>query len=370
MQRFISESTAEQVAAAIELPDSLIDAFSRATYATVGPSADAFAAFAKSYLPEVDSWVAAFEARRHPFAGKLPFLNFWYVAFSILCYFACVVVLLVISKILGKGKYRLLLLAHNLFLYALSLYMSVAIFVSARAANYSLWNNAAGESHAEWRLAKLLWLFYMSKVPEWVDTFVMCLKRNTHQITFLHLYHHSSVFLLWYVTCALAPGGEAYWSALVNSSVHVIMYGYYFLTTLFEEGKIRRFLNRFRFFITKGQMVQFGVNCIQSVYDLYIVPREKLNYDAGLLQVLFVYMLTLLVLFGNFLLTAPKRDNAPVHLKPARSRGEPSKTKNGSSAKASKKHPGPAYQLKEQPVFVDSRKSQGRAGRGGKNKKN
>ena len=39
---------------------------------------------------------------------------------------------------------------------------------------------------------------------EFTDTFIMILKRNDHQISFLHIYHHASTFL-WWVHWALRP---------------------------------------------------------------------------------------------------------------------------------------------------------------------
>jgi hypothetical protein len=37
---------------------------------------------------------------------------------------------------------------------------------------------------------------------------IMVLKRNTRQITFLHVYHHSSIALIWWIIAYHAPGGE------------------------------------------------------------------------------------------------------------------------------------------------------------------
>ncbi|KAH9578808.1 ELO family [Trypanosoma melophagium] len=353
---FLSQSRAQAIAAVVELPDWLIASVARGTYYLVGPALDSFEFFAESQFPHLREWIQNLEGQRHPFASKLPLLNFWYVIFSLLCYFGGILLLLLTAKIMGKRKYRFLVVLHNLFLFSLSLYMSFAIMVTARAADFSLWNNPAGTSNADWRLAKLLWLFYISKIPEWMDTFVMCLKQNTRQITFLHLYHHSTIFFIWYVCCSMAPGGEAYWSAMVNSSVHVIMYGYYFLTAVFEEGKVRRFLNRFKFFITKGQMLQFAINCVQSIYDLYIVPQESLNYDVRLLQLLFWYMISLLMLFGNFLLRAP-RSNVGGRGNTVRYSESIKKTPHNSDVIRKSEVVKPAYEIKNSPRFDNRKRS-------------
>lgn len=37
----------------------------------------------------------------------------------------------------------------------------------------------------------------------------MALKKNNHQISFLHVYHHTSIFFIWWVITYYAPGGES-----------------------------------------------------------------------------------------------------------------------------------------------------------------
>jgi elongation of very long chain fatty acids protein 4 len=289
------------VAKAIELPDAVLTTVSATAYSLFGPYADAFdAVLAKVASEPLAAANAYFASNQHPLSARLPMMKLSYVIFAIVVYGLALMVLFPIGKILGKRKHRMLGLMHNCFLFLLSLYMCSSICLTAIAAGYSLWNNAAGvDGEHDWRMAKLIWLFYISKLPEFVDTFLMMLKQNYRQISFLHLYHHSTIFIIWFIVTNKAPGGEAYWSAMVNSGVHVVMYGYYFGTMLFESGPIRNFLNTFKFVITKGQMTQFALNCVQSLYDLNVaVPK----FPMELVHLLFWYMLTLLALFGNFLI--------------------------------------------------------------------
>ncbi|GET91450.1 long chain polyunsaturated fatty acid elongation enzyme-like protein [Leishmania tarentolae] len=298
----VSVQQAERIAAAIELPDWVLTKSASLVYTCFGPAADAFERSIKTNFPAQHAFVEAWmRAHSHPFAERLPYLNPWHGIASVLAYLALILALRVLSRGVGKLSCRTLGMVHNLGLHLLSLYMSLGLMISARAAGYSLWNNAAGTSPAEWRIAKLIWLFYVSKVVEWLDTVIMLLKQNYRQVTFLHVYHHTTIFVLWWVASLLAPGGESYYSAMVNSGVHVFMYGYYFLTLLFPSGMVRDVLNKFKFVITKGQMCQFTFNCVQSVYDLLWVPRDKLKYSSVLLHILFWYMISLLALFGNFL---------------------------------------------------------------------
>lgn len=55
-----------------------------------------------------------------------------------------------------------------------------------------------------------------------MDTVFIILKRKSGQLTFLHMYHHSSMFAVWWVAAKFVPGGSALTAALVNCVVHVV----------------------------------------------------------------------------------------------------------------------------------------------------
>ena len=93
-----------------------------------------------------------------------------------------------------------------------------------------------------------------------------------------------------------APGGDAYFSAALNSWVHVCMYTYYLVAVLIgkDEKKRKRYLWWGRY-LTQMQMAQFALNLCQSVYTSMYSP-----YPKFISHILFVYMISLLGLFGHF----------------------------------------------------------------------
>jgi elongation of very long chain fatty acids protein 4 len=188
-----------------------------------------------------------------------------------------------------------LVLVHNLFCFALSLYMCVCITYQAITHKYSLWGNAYNPKHKE--MAILTYLFYMSKYVEFMDTVIMIMKRSTRQISVLHVYHHSSISLIWWVIAHHAPGGEAYFSAALNSGVHVFMYAYYFLAACLRSNpKLRAKYLFWGRYLTQFQMFQFMLNLVQAYYDI----KTNAPYPQWLIKILFYYMISLLCLFGNF----------------------------------------------------------------------
>ena len=41
-----------------------------------------------------------------------------------------------------------------------------------------------------------------------MDTFLMVLRKKESQITFLHVFHHSSILMVWWVVMSYLPGGQ------------------------------------------------------------------------------------------------------------------------------------------------------------------
>ena len=71
---------------------------------------------------------------------------------------------------------------------------------------YSLGLNGINDTKRGLGMAKIVFIFYWSKIPEFVDTFIMVLKKSDRQISFLHLYHHATIFSIWWYTTFVAPG--------------------------------------------------------------------------------------------------------------------------------------------------------------------
>jgi elongation of very long chain fatty acids protein 4 len=121
-------------------------------------------------------------------------------------------------------------------------------------------------------MAKILYIFYLSKILEFGDTIIMALRGSYRQISFLHVYHHSSIFLVWWVIIYFAPGGESYFSAALNSGIHVFMYAYYFwsasqpkeVADAPRKKPTWRQPEFYKKYITSSQMTQFCIMMLQA----------------------------------------------------------------------------------------------------------
>ncbi|KAK0073221.1 hypothetical protein PV325_010070, partial [Microctonus aethiopoides] len=82
------------------------------------------------------------------------------------------------------------------------------------------------------RVLETCWLYYMSKFTELFDTVVFVLRKKNNQVSILHIYHHASMPIICWIGLKFVGGGHSTFFGLLNSFVHVIMYGYYFLAGL------------------------------------------------------------------------------------------------------------------------------------------
>eukprot|EP00055_Hartaetosiga_balthica_P003054 m.6283 g.6283 ORF g.6283 m.6283 type:complete len:281 (+) comp2571_c0_seq1:20-862(+) len=192
------------------------------------------------------------------------------------------------------------LIVYNFILTALNAWMFYEFAYNAYKENLS-WkcanlNRDPNNEHAL-RLARAVWWFYFSKCIEFFDTFFFVLRKKNKQITFLHLYHHSTMFPLWWMGVRWAPGGQSVYSAAINCLVHVIMYGYYMLSAM--GPAVQKYL-WWKKYLTMFQLFQFCFIFGTTIIAIGEVRNGKCNFYEWMGWSNCAYMVTMLLLFGNF----------------------------------------------------------------------
>lgn len=81
-------------------------------------------------------------------------------------------------------------------------------------------------------MANVIWWYWASKGFEFADTLFFIVRKKNNQLSFLHKYHHSTMFLIWWVAARFVPGGSVVIPVTCNSFVHVLMYSYYGLSAI------------------------------------------------------------------------------------------------------------------------------------------
>lgn len=140
------------------------------------------------------------------------------------------------------------------------------------------------------------WLFFLSRLFEWLDTIFFVLRKKKQQVTKLHVFHHSFVPILCWIYLKYHPGYTVAFFPLVNTFVHTIMYTYYLLATF--GPKIAPYL-WWKKYLTSLQIVQFVLILIQLA-TIPLSSDEKCQYPRAFLYVAFAGAILFLWLFYTY----------------------------------------------------------------------
>nr|QUW17306.1 elongation of very long-chain fatty acids 4 [Marinogammarus marinus] len=192
-------------------------------------------------------------------------------------------------------EFRHVLIVYNLAVMMLNLYIGLELAVVSYRLGYSWFCQPVDYSNKpdEIRIAAALWWYYISKLVEFCDTMFFILRKKNNQLTFLHVYHHSTMFSLWWIGVKFVAGGSSFLAAMMNSFVHVIMYSYYGLSAL--GPGIQRYL-WWKKHITCIQLVQFSCAGVLGIRALIV----GCSFPLWMQYALVVYMMSFIVLFGKF----------------------------------------------------------------------
>eukprot|EP00656_Telonema_subtile_P000449 TRINITY_DN10205_c0_g1_i4.p1 TRINITY_DN10205_c0_g1~~TRINITY_DN10205_c0_g1_i4.p1 ORF type:complete len:178 (-),score=52.63 TRINITY_DN10205_c0_g1_i4:146-679(-) len=139
-------------------------------------------------------------------------------------------------------------------------------------------------------LANLVWLFYMSKGLDFFDTVQIVLGKKWRQLSFLHVYHHSSIWLVYWVNLRVNYDGDIYLTIVLNGFIHSVMYLYYFVSL--HTSNIW-----WKPFVTRMQLVQFTCMLAQASY---IMETGSTESPPRMTKIYWGYIVTMMVLFMNF----------------------------------------------------------------------
>jgi len=158
---------------------------------------------------------------------------------------------------------------------------------------------------------KYLMLFCMSKIPEMMDTLWLILGKK--KVIFLHWFHHSSVmWFCWLAWAHTVPMGIIF--ALMNLSVHSIMYAWYALAA--ADKWLALGLKPKKFFSQTVTCLQIAQMILGFTLTVYVHDRK----DCGNPKLVTRYALGMygvyLVLFVHFFYRAYCRKTKPVLKKP------------------------------------------------------
>lgn len=207
---------------------------------------------------------------------------------GVLCaMYAGVVALLVgTASLRSTWELRAVLLVYNAAQVVLCGWMAAGLAAGAWSWSNPMALNLSYSPHIEF----FMLLHFLSKILDFCDTIWMVLKKNWRQLTFLHVYHHLSITLVWgYLLQSGDANGTAYFGAFLNSVVHFLMYSHYFVTSLGYKNPLKPLL-------TNIQLLQFGLCLLHAV----LVALYEKVLPANLAYLQLAYHTVMLILFGDF----------------------------------------------------------------------
>ncbi|XP_069075512.1 very long chain fatty acid elongase 2 [Pleurodeles waltl] len=200
------------------------------------------------------------------------------------------------------------LIVYNLGVTLLSLYMLIELILSTYEGRYNLQcQNLDSAGDADVRVAKVLWWYYFSKVIEFMDTFFFVLRKKNSQITFLHVYHHATMFNIWWCVMNWIPCGQSFFGPTLNSFIHVLMYSYYGLSVI---PSMHKYL-WWKKYLTQAQLIQF----LMTITHTLSAVVKPCGFPFGCLIFQSSYMTTLVILFVNFYVKTYKKTSSKQDLK-------------------------------------------------------
>lgn len=187
------------------------------------------------------------------------------------------------------------LVIYNFSVAGLNLYIAIEILYCMAKRRYSWLCQLVdySDNPYEIRIARALWWYYMSKLIELMDTVFFVLRKKDNQLTYLHVYHHSTMFFFWWIGIRWVAGGSAAPGPSINCLVHVLMYSYYGLTAL--GPAVQKYL-WWKKHLTLIQLVQFSVGLGFGINAIF----SGCKFTRWMQYAFIVYAFSFLVLFGNF----------------------------------------------------------------------
>ncbi|XP_026525669.1 elongation of very long chain fatty acids protein 2 [Notechis scutatus] len=203
---------------------------------------------------------------------------------------------------------RGLLIVYNFGVTVLSFYMLIELILATWEGNYNLQcQNLISAGETDIRVAQVLWWYYFSKVIEFADTVFFVLRKKNNQITFLHVYHHATMFNIWWCVMNWIPCGQSFFGPTLNSFIHILMYSYYGLSVI---PSMRKYL-WWKKYLTQAQLIQF----LLTITHTLSAAVKPCGFPFGCLIFQVSYMATLVVLFINFYVKTYRKATSKANAK-------------------------------------------------------
>ncbi|XP_003741431.1 elongation of very long chain fatty acids protein AAEL008004 [Galendromus occidentalis] len=157
-------------------------------------------------------------------------------------------------------------------------------------------------------LLEHLYYYLLVRIVDFADTLFFVLKKKFTHITQLHVIHHTIVVFSGWQFMQFGADGQSVLGVCLNSTIHVIMYSYYFLASLGPQ--VQKYLS-WKKYLTTIQIVQFFIMIGHGLIPAFV----DCGYPRILLSLALPQVFLILVLFINFYVKSyvVKSKRMPAH---------------------------------------------------------
>ncbi|XVF00720.1 hypothetical protein REPUB_Repub04eG0025800 [Reevesia pubescens] len=249
------------------------------------------------FFPTLEDWLV-----NHPkileFSwknGQTPGSSRRFLTLTVLSYISFTFILSQVSRpSLSRPVLKSITAVHNIFLLTLSFIMGLGCLVSV----FSLVPNLntlvcfPKNTSASGPIFFWAYIFYLSKIFEFMDTLLIILSNSMKRLSFLHVYHHSMVVIMCYM-CLDSAQSSFSMVQVVNCAVHVVMYTYYLMCTLGMHPKWKKL-------VTDFQIIQFWLSFLTMA--MLVFYHFTGSGCSGIWSWCFnaAFIISLLFLFSDF----------------------------------------------------------------------
>jgi len=188
-------------------------------------------------------------------------------------------------------KLRVVMVAYNASNVAISAYIVHQVLTYKMRHKSAFMCNSLNLDDDGLQISFVFYVFFLQKLWEFMDTWLFIIRKSFRQITFLHLFHHSSITVVVGSILPFEFNGDMYLPILLNSCVHILVYLHYLLTSF----GIRSFWSPY---LTALQLGQFSCILTQSLLAYFEGPLCGSPDFVKIL--LIIYMGSMWLLFWAF----------------------------------------------------------------------
>nr|XP_021181984.2 elongation of very long chain fatty acids protein 7 [Helicoverpa armigera] len=193
----------------------------------------------------------------------------------VLALYLSVVIKILPTHMKNREPYQLknIMLAYNAFQVAFSVYL---VFIYLRYIyRFNIITTRCPQGNDLMGVVAEIWPYFIAKHLDLLDTVFFVLRKKDNQITFLHLYHHTSMVTWTWLHFMYHPTDNFVVVGMLNSFVHVLMYAYYGISSLGPE--YAKFI-WWKKHLTKVQLIQFILVVSHLHYQQKLSPCPIPNF--------------------------------------------------------------------------------------------